>query len=577
MNSRIRYVCRRISLTLLFTLAIFSSLFPQNYNIKTFTTDNGLSHNNVREMVFDSTGFLWIGTWDGLNRYDGYSFVKYSHTPGDSTSLPYFSVRGLLVDGSDNLWILTDNGYIAKFNRKTNNFTKIARINGEKAPPMPNFACDYNGNIWLISLKSFYLCDHLTGNFTKYSVILPDGADAIDQASRYSVTCSGENIFWLSGTVTYEIERNDSLKTLTVKNIFKLKTKELPKEKMIRNYDHSFWSTMYSDPAGRKWMFSNNGLFLLDKTNGSFDEFSGEIPLHDFTGQKIFYWGSLTGGLNIYRPGTGKVISIPEGSVQLLKNVAIRGRDMIWYSNTSFTGNSMGLSRIIFTPDYFKKYNVDTETDKLPAVYSVTVDNQKQVWLGIRGRDHLVVITPDNRILKKYTPASDLPGYYGPVRSLRRVQDGIWIGYFYQMLLFYDYKTESFREYKTEPYYYRDLEVRSDGKLYTGNTQLILLDPVTLQKKILCDSLFQGGNFRFNLEKDGTLWSGMPAGSFLRYIPSENRTTIFLQKGVPNNVEDVCPGENGDVWLALLGGGLERYNTKTGTRKMIYHKPGIIQ
>ncbi len=55
------------------------------------------------QIAVDSSGFLWIATWDGLSRYDGYSFKNYYHKTDDSLSLPYFSVLNILVDGGDNL------------------------------------------------------------------------------------------------------------------------------------------------------------------------------------------------------------------------------------------------------------------------------------------------------------------------------------------------------------------------------------------------------------------------------------------------------------------------------------------
>ena len=81
-------------------------LLPQNYTAKTFTTKDGLPNNKIMAIAEDSTGFIWIGTWDGLSRYDGYNFKNYYHIPGDTNSIPYFSIRNLLVDKNNNLWIL---------------------------------------------------------------------------------------------------------------------------------------------------------------------------------------------------------------------------------------------------------------------------------------------------------------------------------------------------------------------------------------------------------------------------------------------------------------------------------------
>ena len=89
--------------------------FAQQFNIQTFTTREGLSHNDVRAAAVDSSGFLWIATWDGLSRYDGYTFKNYFHKTDDSLSVPYFSILNIVVDGADNLWLLTDNKLVVRY------------------------------------------------------------------------------------------------------------------------------------------------------------------------------------------------------------------------------------------------------------------------------------------------------------------------------------------------------------------------------------------------------------------------------------------------------------------------------
>jgi len=69
----------------------------ENYYSKTFTTENGLPHNHVHSIAQDCTGFLWIATWDGLSRYDGYEFRNYYHNPGDCISLTYFICKSWLI------------------------------------------------------------------------------------------------------------------------------------------------------------------------------------------------------------------------------------------------------------------------------------------------------------------------------------------------------------------------------------------------------------------------------------------------------------------------------------------------
>jgi len=110
----------------------YLNIGAQEFTVKRLTTQAGLPHDNIRDIVRDSTGFLWLATWDGLSRFDGYSFKNYHHVPNDSLSINYFSVRQIKVDWDNNLWILTDLRRIQKYNRASDNFTPLSEISGLK-------------------------------------------------------------------------------------------------------------------------------------------------------------------------------------------------------------------------------------------------------------------------------------------------------------------------------------------------------------------------------------------------------------------------------------------------------------
>ena len=77
--------------TLMFCFFLFfvSQLFGQkeNFIFERINTSNGLTNNSVRRVFQDSKGYLWIGTQDGLNKYDGYKFTNYRYDPQDTTSI----------------------------------------------------------------------------------------------------------------------------------------------------------------------------------------------------------------------------------------------------------------------------------------------------------------------------------------------------------------------------------------------------------------------------------------------------------------------------------------------------------
>jgi len=88
---------------------VCSSVFGQKVKFKTLTTNDGLSNNTVSDIIGDKEGVLWVGTWDGLNLYDGHNFLIYKYIQGDSTSISGNVIRRLIRDGNDKMWVLTDN------------------------------------------------------------------------------------------------------------------------------------------------------------------------------------------------------------------------------------------------------------------------------------------------------------------------------------------------------------------------------------------------------------------------------------------------------------------------------------
>ena len=82
-----------------------------NYQFAQYTAEKGLSHNQVNCFLKDRQGFVWVGTADGLNRFDGYSFKIFKHDPADSTTLSDHHINGLFEDPDGYIWINTREGY----------------------------------------------------------------------------------------------------------------------------------------------------------------------------------------------------------------------------------------------------------------------------------------------------------------------------------------------------------------------------------------------------------------------------------------------------------------------------------
>src|SRR5882762_10765807 len=108
---------------LLLIIPGFSFAQYQNLKFEHVGVDQGLSHSNTICMLQDSRGFMWFGTRDGLNKYDGYSFTVYRNKDGDKFSIGSNNVNEIVEDSNGILWIATWGG-LSKYNRESEKFTQ---------------------------------------------------------------------------------------------------------------------------------------------------------------------------------------------------------------------------------------------------------------------------------------------------------------------------------------------------------------------------------------------------------------------------------------------------------------------
>jgi len=143
-----------------------------------YTVSDGLSQNRVYTILQDSKGFLWIGTEDGLNKYDSYGFEKYYNNEFDNKSLAGNIVRCIFEDSQGNLYIGTNDG-ISQYKRETNDFVTIRFENiAKNIDPEPyvwSLAEKDKDNLWVGTMFGLYSLNKRTKKFTQVILGLGEG------------------------------------------------------------------------------------------------------------------------------------------------------------------------------------------------------------------------------------------------------------------------------------------------------------------------------------------------------------------------------------------------------------------
>lgn len=101
----------------------------ENYTFTHLKGKDGLPHQQIESMAFDRDGMLWIGTRNGVAKYDGYSFTTYYSSSADSTSIIHNLIHEIFVDSDNNVWIGTDGG-VCRYRRDTDDFKRYD-VSGE--------------------------------------------------------------------------------------------------------------------------------------------------------------------------------------------------------------------------------------------------------------------------------------------------------------------------------------------------------------------------------------------------------------------------------------------------------------
>lgn len=160
---------------------------------------NGLSNNLVNAIIKDKEGFLWIATFDGLNRFDGTHFTVFRNNRNQRSSLVNNSVHGLCVDKNDNIWCAAQTG-ISRFNKRTQRFENYFPATQKNGVNYTDIVCDKWGTIWCSSNFGIHEYQPGTNSFRNYTSDGPPGQSlTADVNAKRSLALSpdGESI-WIA-------------------------------------------------------------------------------------------------------------------------------------------------------------------------------------------------------------------------------------------------------------------------------------------------------------------------------------------------------------------------------------------
>jgi PAS domain S-box-containing protein len=516
---------------------------------------DGLSQGSGLAIIQDRRGFIWIGTEDGLNRYDGYRFRIYRPSE-DPSSVSENTANVLFEDSQDVIWVGTNNG-LNRYNRDLDNFTRF--LNDPQDPlslshnTVYSICEDRSGTIWIGTEGGLNAFDRKTGKFTRYirgSTARPTSP----QTAIRSLVEDRSGILWMA---TY-----GGLHAFEPKTGRMTRYVHDPLDPKSLSGNHV--SALFDDPDGMLWVGTEGaGLNALDRKTGRFTRY-----LHDYnrprslSHQNVYDIYRLRSGTLLVATYSGlNVFDEKKEDFTVIRNnpadPASLSHDYIASLFEDRTGvlwigtQGKGLNK--FVPG-LKKFQLYQRPPNDPrglisdSIRSLAEDAAGNLWIATedRGLDYWNRTTGTHSYLQ-HNPRDASSLSSDATYNLRMDKTGVlWIGTLGGGLNRYDPKTKTFSHFRHNP--------ENPGSLSHDSVRGLCLD------------------------RKGTLWVGTEGGGLNKFVPEKNEFVRYVNDPSRpdslshNTARTIFEDRTGGLWIGTFGGGLNKFNPEKGTFVRYRHR-----
>ncbi len=584
--------------------------FPEkNLKFEHLSSSDGLAHPFVFDIFQDSQGFLWFGTAEGLNRYDGYEFIVYKPDPGNFNSLSDGYVTAILEDEKGRLWLGTSNG-LNMFDPAAETFTHYRHKEEDpnslshNSIPYNAVYLDRNGIVWIGTegggLNKF---DPETGTFTRYQHDDHD-MNSLSEDHVFSITSAsphGETEELWIGTEN-GLNRFDPVSETFIRYVHD----EHNPASLSDNRIYALYVPP-GEPEHIVWIGTAGGLNMLDVENQTFihyqhNESTPHSLSHDMVydihpaGDGTLWIATHGGGLNRFDPASETFVHYrhdpdnPQSlSSDILSMICQDQAGALWIGT-----HGAGVTRFDPQNQKFRHYQHQANTPgslSHSAVFSITVDEQGLVWLGTVGG--LNKFDPNTRTFTSYqhdeqNPTSLSHNFAHNVYIDR--QGVLWVGTWGGGLNRFDRKTETFDLFTHQDFIInRSMSLYEDrfGILWVGTFQNGVYG-LDLERNTLVNyrhdeddpySLSHNEVIAIFEDRNGTLWFGTHGGlnafdrdtkQCIRYTHDDNDPSSLSN----NHVKRVYEDSRGDLWVTT-NLGLNRFDRRTKRFTVYLEKDGL--
>ncbi len=531
-----------------------------------FSQADGLPNNQIQCIFQDKKGWIWLGTSQGLSRFDGYRFVNFINNPEDTTSLSGSLVRVIFEDSKGNLLIGTENGGLNVFDREKEQFRHPFRNNPElksKEVSVNTIKEDSKGNLFIGTDRNLLKVDKY-GHLSKVS----PSSGIISGSFIRVVEFDNSGNLWIGtsdGLFLYHTDSN-VLETITIRVI-----KEQSKEvfDILKDDDGLLWIGTYS-----------NGLLLIDPATKSVSHVRLDPYLQRSETVRTItkgilgdYWIGTRGGLYVYsktRGVTGFFKHDDRDNRSLANNSVLD----IFHdaSGETWIGTRGGLNLLAKSKQVFRNFSalpMDDHYLNSSIIYAFWMDENKRIWIGTE--DGGINIYDPGKGTFSYLMTKEDNSNSISQNCIKAFLDdkkgNLWIGTFWGGIDVLNLKTGKISHYQHSPENMHSLAdnrvwtlcLDDEGGIWVGTSAGVdRFDPET-NSFIHYPKLAQSRQVNWiNIDSDKKVWLGTP-DEIIIYDP-ENESIIRHSEHSRYFLED----SDKKYWIATLDKGIALYSKQKG-------------
>ncbi|MBN2520793.1 MAG: GAF domain-containing protein, partial [Bacteroidales bacterium] len=588
-----------IKVSILFVLSISQlNAQPKSLQFKHITPDEGLSSSSVTSMIQDNKDFLWIGTYDGLNRYDGYDLKVYKNISLDSTSLNNNLIWTVFEDRQGILLVGTSGG-LSLYNNEQDNFYNY--MDHESSPlfglenAVKCITEDSLGNLWLASEMGLIYFNRMDNKIDHY-VHDPENENSLSNTNVEYVLIDSKNNIWINTREGLNLFIEETKSFIRVEN----------KSKNSINILNTFFLDNVEDELGYLWFGTYDGLFcihideiesrkFIHYQNDPNDDrsISGNRVLSLFIDNENNLWaGTENSGLNLFDRKTGKFwrYRSEENNPNSLNNESIHS---IYQDNTgnlligTFAGGINMVKKYSNAIIHYQSLSGNTTSLSNNSVTIFVQDHKGKIWLGTDGGG-LNLFEIDKGIFTRYNSENTNLNSNSVLSIVETSDNEIWFGTWAGGLNKFNLASGSFKSFTTENSEISDNNIfhvmeDSKGILWLGSFQngLIRFDKKKniFKKYTLNEGLANNMVVVIKEDSEGRLHIGTPNGysvfdpeeeSFINYSHDPDDTTSISN----NSIHDIVIENDTAIWFGTQNG-LDLFNPVKNIFKHYYEKDGL--